>query len=213
MLRVIDPAWLSAKNRGMLPLLFALIIFAFLVLGAVVFVSCAVVPPIRQYALSAALWCAIWGPCTVGWMVLAGLGLVATAFITKNGESQSFHPPRLLEAFGWTYLIVGILATTAVATGIVWLHQAIVRRFTFALFRFYGAGVSAGIGSVFGWLLGWWLMSREVPYYGLIWCVGMLILVVGFALAAYKNARGLRGEPPTNFTWISREEYMGIDPP
>jgi hypothetical protein len=196
----------------MIVLLFGFILFAFLLLGAVVFVACALVPPFRRYALSAALWCAVWGPSTVGWMTLAGLGLVATAFITKNGDSQSFHSPRLLEAFGWAYLIVGILATAVVATGVAWLHQAIVRRFTFALFRLYAAGVSVGIGSVFGCLLGWWLMSREVPYYGLMWCMGMLILMVGFGLAAHRNARQLRGKAPTSLTWISPEEYMGIDP-
>jgi hypothetical protein len=209
--QAIDPGTVSAKNVEMLPLLFGLTIFAFLLLGAVVFVVCAVVPPIRRYALSAALWCAVCGPCTIGWMTLAGLGLAAAAFITKNGDLQSFHSPRLIEGFGWTYLIVGVIATAAVATGIAWLHQKVVRRFTFALFRLYVTAVSAGIGCVFGLFLGWLLMWREVAYYGLIWCVGVVILVVGFAFAAYRNARRLRGEAPTRFTWISPEEYMGVD--
>lgn len=209
--RVIDPAALSAKNGGMFVVLFGLILFAFLVLGAVVFVACALMPPLRHYALSAALWCATWGPCTVGWMTLAGLGLVATAFITKNGDPQSFHSPRLFEVFGWAYLMMGLLVTAAVATGVAWLHQKAVRRFTFALFRVYTTAVSAGIGGVFGFLLGWWIWM-EVLHYGLfLWCLGMPILVVGFGLAAHRNARQLRGNAPTSFTWITSEEYMGVD--
>jgi hypothetical protein len=85
----------------MILLLFAAIVFIFLALGSLVFVACVLVPPTRKYALSAALWCAVWGPCSVGLMTLAGLGLVASAFITKAGDMQSFHGPRLLAAFGW----------------------------------------------------------------------------------------------------------------
>jgi hypothetical protein len=39
----------------------------------------------------------------------------------------------------------------------------------------------------------------------------MLILILGFGIAAYKGARGLRGEAPTNFTWITPEEFAGSD--
>jgi hypothetical protein len=196
----------------MLVLLFAAIIFIFLALGSLVFVACVSAPPTRKYALSAALWCAVWGPCSVGLMTLAGLGLVATAFIAKDGDVQSFHAPKLLAAFGWDYLIVGVLITMAVATGVAWIHQKVVRRSTFTLFRLYAAAVSGGIGSVFGWCLGWWLMWKEVAHYGLVlWCVGMLVLVVAFATAAYKGARQLRGKAPTSFTWISPEEFAGTD--
>jgi hypothetical protein len=201
------------KNDGMLLLLFAAIIFIFLALGSLVFSACVLVPPTRKYALSAALWCAVWGPCSVALMTIAGLGLVATAFITKGGDAQSFHAPRLLAAFGWGYLIVGVLITTSVATGVAWIHQKVVRRFTFWLFRLYAATVSGGIGSVFGWCLGWWMMSKEVAHYVLFWsCTGMVILIVVFATTAYKNAIQLRGSAPTSFTWISQDEFAGTDP-
>lgn len=194
----------------MILLSFAVIVFAFLVLGSVVFVICVAVPPIRQYALSAALWCAVWGPCSVGLMMLAGLGLVATAFITRAGNVESFHAPKLLAAFGWGYLILGFITTAVVASAVSWLHQKIVRRFTFALFRLYATAVCAGIGSVFGWALGWWTAWKEVTSYGpVVWCVCMLALMTGFAMAAFKGARQLRGKAPTNFTWISPEEFMG----
>ena len=194
----------------MLPLLFAMIIFAFLVVGSLVFLACVLVPLTRRYALSAALWCAVWGPCSVGLMVLAGLGLVAEAFITKDRDAQSFHAPRLLSAFGWYYLTFGVVITAAVATAAAWLHQVLVRRITFALFRLYATAVSAGIGSVFGWCLSWWMMEKEIPHYGLpLWGLGMAALIMGFGTAAYKGARALRGKAPTSFTWISPEEFAG----
>ena len=69
-----------------------------------------------------------------------------------------------------------------------------MKRLTFALFRLYTAAVSGGIGSVFGWCLGWWILVKGLGVYGwLLWGVGMLVLVSGFAVVAYKGARGLRG--------------------
>jgi hypothetical protein len=193
----------------MVLLLFAAIVFIFLLLGSLVFVVCATIPPTRKYALSAALWCAVWGPCLVGFLTLAGIGLVATAFITKAGDVQSFHAPRLLETFGWGYLIFGILTTASVATGVSWLHQKLVRRFTFALFRLYATVVCAGIGSVFGWALGWWMSNEGVKYGFVLWPAGMLVLIAAFATAAYKWASQLRGKAPTTFTWISADEFAG----
>jgi hypothetical protein len=143
-------------------------------------------------------------------MVLAGLGLIAEAFITKDGDMQRFHAPRLVAAFGWGYLILGVAVTTAVATAAAWLHQVAVRRLTFALFRLYAAAVSAGMGSVFGWSLGWWMMARDLPSYRLpLWGLGMTALIIGFGAAAYKGAHALRGDAPTTFTWITPEEFTG----
>lgn len=147
-------------------------------------------------------------------MVLAGLGLITAAFIGRVGDVQSFHAPRLVAAFGWGYLILGALVTAAAATGGSLLHQVIVRRFTFALFRLYATVVSAGIGSVFGWCLSWWLLLNGAQRHALPWGIsGMLILVVGFGAAAYKGAHKLRGEAPTSFTWISAEEFAGRELP
>jgi hypothetical protein len=194
----------------MLPFLLAGIVFVFLLLGSIVFLACLLFPRSRQYALSAALWCATWGPCFVALMVIAGVGLITAAFVTKVGSVQSLHAPRLISSFGWTYLIIGILITAIVATGAAWVHQALVKRLTFALFRLYAAAVSAGIGSVFGCCLGWWITATGFgPYGWLLWGFGMLVLTSVFAVMAYKGARGLRGRAPKNFTWISEEEFAG----
>jgi len=195
----------------MLPLVFAAIAFFFLLVGAVVFLICVLLPPTRRYALSAALWCAVWGPCSIAWMTFAGFALIIDAFVTRSGNADSLRAPRLIAAFGWAYLTFGGLATAAVATAVSWLHQVVTQRMTFALFRLYATAVTAGIGSVFGWVLGWFLLAQEKPHHGdaWLWALGMLTLVCGFGSAAYKGARGLRGEAPTTFTWISPEEFAG----
>jgi hypothetical protein len=181
----------------MLPLLFAGIAFLFLLGGSIVFLACLLLPPFRRYALSAALWCAMCGPCSIILMLVAGVGLIATAFIT-NSDGQTFHAPRLLSAFGWSYLAVGVLVTIVVATASALIHQAVVSRFPFALFRLYAAVVSAGIGSIFGWCFGWWMMAKSVngQVSLLLWGICMLALIAGFGVAAYKGARGLRREAP-----------------
>ena len=207
----IDRASIAVKNDGMLPLLFAAIVFIFLALGSLVFVACALVPPARKFALSAALWCAVWGPCSVGFMTLAGLAFIAAALIAKHPNLQSFHAPKLLVEFGLGYLTVGVLITIALATGAARIHQKIVRRFTFTLFRLYATAVSGGIGSVFGCCLGWWLMSKQVAHYGiLLWCIGMIVLVVAFATAAYKSAHQLRAKAPASLTRISPHVLLTI---
>lgn len=196
----------------MLFIVFALIIFAFLLVGSIAFLVCVLLPPTRRYALSAALWFAVWGPCSVGMMMLAGLGVAGGALAMKAGNMHWTDTPRLLGALGWSYLIVGVLVTIGVATCVAYLHQWLIHRFTFALFRLYVTAVSAGIGSVFGWSLGWWMMAKGVSHLGVWWwALAMLFLITGFGLATYKNARGLRGRAPAGFTWISPEEFAGFD--
>jgi hypothetical protein len=193
-----------------LPLLFAAIVFAFSLLGSLVFVLCTVLPQTRRFALSAALWCALWGPCSVGLMVLAGLGIVTAAFVGRVGHLQSFHQSKLVEAFGWGYLVVGVIVTFVVATGGAWLHQVLVRRITFVLFRLYATVVCGVMGSVFGLCLGWWFLVKPLTGHVLpFWICVMVILILGFGSAAYNGASGLRGEAPSNFTWITPEEFTG----
>ena len=144
-------------------------------------------------------------------MALAGVGLIAAAFVNKTGDLQTFHAPRLLSVFGWSYLIAGVLITTVVATAAAWIHQFVVMRFTLALFRLYAAAVSAGIGSVFGWCLGWWMMDLGINgnVWLFAWIICMLVLIAGFGVAALRGAHGLRGKAPKSFTWITPAEFSG----
>jgi hypothetical protein len=192
----------------MLVLIFAFDIFFWLTVGAVQYVVCLAVPRLRRYALSAALWWAIWGPCSVGLIVLAGLAIVAQAFITRNGDVSTFHAPHLPISW-WGYVIVGAIVIAAIATCIAWLHQAVVRRFTFALFRLYATAVSAGVGSVFGWCFCGWTLHAELRYGWVLSLAVMLVLIVGFGFTAFRNSRALRGDVPTKFAWVSRQEFEG----
>jgi len=186
-----------------------MVAFFFLVVGAVMFLFCVLFPQLRPYALSVALWFATLGPCAIGLMMLAGMAMVADAFLAQTGNMPSMHMPRWPAALGWGYAAAGAFFSAGVATAVAWLHQAITRRLTFLLFRLYVTAVIAGIGSVFGWVLSWWILSLEVPHAWIWSLLGMLILVSGFGTAAYKGARGLRGESPTTFPWVSPEEFAG----
>ncbi len=194
----------------MVVLILGWVIFFWLIVGSVQYLLCLAVPRLRRYALSAALWWAVWGPCSVALMMLAGLAFVVQAFMTQEGAASHLHLPNLPVVLGWGYVILGAAGTAAVATSVAWLHQAVARRLTFALFRLYATAVSAGIGSVFGWCFGLWMLPREMRYGWAVWGTVMLALIVGFGLAAYREPRALRGEPPTTFPWVSREEFDGI---
>ena len=108
-------------------------------------------------------------------MTLAGLALVVDAFISKGGDPHLLKHPHLLATFGWTYLAVGALLTAVVASIAAWLHQFIVHRFTFVLFRLYATAVVSGIGSVFGWCLCWWMLSRDI---GHVWVWSLLTMLL-----------------------------------
>jgi hypothetical protein len=193
----------------MLDFIVPALLFLFLVVGAVVFLVCILIAPLRRFALSAALWCAMWGPCSAAFLLLAGTAFLAEASISTNGDMQIMHMPRLLAVLGWGYLTLAVLGTTVIATGVAWLHQVLVHRLTFLLFRLYATVVCAGIGSVFGWCIAWTLLENEVNHTLPLSILGMLVLTVSFGTAAYKAARSLRGKPAKTFTWITAEEFHG----
>ena len=192
----------------MLLVLFPLIIFSFLLVGSVVFLLCVTVPITRRFALSAALWWAMWGPFSVAFLSLAGVVLVGTAFTGNGNHSYTLQNTRLLSTFGWGYLIVAGLLTTIAASSASWLHQFLMHRCTYALFRLYATVVVSGIRSVFGWCISWWMLDRGVAYVWVWSILGMVSLVAAFGLTAYKGAYALRGQAPTKFTWITEVEFL-----
>lgn len=198
----------------MIFLLAAIILFFFLALGTIVFLICVLVPPSRKYALSTALWFAIWGPCVAAFLFLAVFGLIAGGIALQATHMKWEDTPRLISAMGTGSLIVGAIAICLIASIAAWLHQAAIHRITFALFRIYATFVVAGIGSVLGLLavllaIGWllpayadWAAALSVP-----------VLMALFGFVAYKSARALRGSAPTHFTWITADEFAGPENP
>jgi hypothetical protein len=200
------------KVVRMLPLLFAAVVFTFLVAGAAAFVICAAIPPLRRYALSAALWFACCGPTAVALIVLVILAEAADAYLTSPGHRpslQGFQIPALPLVPGWGWLILGASVMAVVATIAAWLHQKIVRRSTLALFQLYATAVSVAIGAVFGLCLEGWMLSAGIRNSWVWWLISMPVLMAAFGFFAYRSARSLRGKAPTRFTWISVEEYDG----
>lgn len=200
----------AGKNGGMLALLVPMLLLLFLSIGGVVFVVCAAVAPLRRYALSAALWCAMWGPCIAGLIVLAGTAMLADISLTQKNGLSNFHLPHLTHSIGWVLAACAAVAIAAVATAIAWLHQAAIHRLTFALFRLYATLVCGGIGSVFSLWVGWRLIGLQIRFAPFLMLAAMLLLVVAFGAGAYRGARSLRGTAPANFTWITEEEFNGI---
>jgi len=195
----------------MLVLLCVGIVFFFLVIGAAVFVLCSLARPLRRYALSSALWCAVWGPCTVAWLMLGGLVLVANRLAMAAAETRRFHLPSLPPKGSWiAYLAAYVICTALTATIVASAHQFIVHRMTLPLFRIYASLVSAGVGSVWGWCLWLWIMNNtDLPYRFLLCSLAMLALCSGFGYAGFRGAKQLRGEAPETFALVSREEFQG----
>jgi hypothetical protein len=194
----------------MLPLLLLAVVFFFLVVGAAAFVFCVLMPPLRKYSLSAALWCATWGPCSVAWIMLAGLVMVANDLAMQAAQARRFHLPNLPNNLGVGYAVLGLLGMLLVATPVAWIHQMLVRQMTFALFRIYAGLVSAGVGSIWGWCLYIWLvLNTHLPYRFSIWALGMMGLCAGFGYEGFRWARKLRGDTPTKPGLVSQEEFEG----
>lgn len=190
-------------------MLVPILLLLFLTIGGMVFLVCAALPSLRRYALSAALWCAMWGPCIAGLIVLAGTAMLADISLTQRNGVSNFHLPHLSHPIGWALGACIVLAITAIATGVAWLHQAAIHRLTFALFRLYATVVCGGIGGVFGVWFGWWLIGESFRFAPFFAIAGMLLLIVSFGAAAYRGARSLRGSAPANFSWITEQEFNG----
>ena len=110
--------------------------------------------------------------------------------------------PRLFATLGWGYLASGALLTVGVASTCAWLHQALIDRLPFSIFRIYATLVVSGIGSVFGWCVGLWRLLYGYDGHAslVLWLLAMVALILGFGFSAFKGASGLR----TPRSWFSR---------
>lgn len=195
----------------MLPLLCAAIVFLFLAMGAIVFAICGLIPPLRRYSLSAALWCAAWGPRTVAWIVLTGLVLIANGMAMQAAQSGHLQLPEISKQLWTVYGIAGLLGIAITATAVSVVHQWLIHRITFPLFRIYAGLVSAGVGSIWGWGLCMWLVLDLRLHFGvLLAALGMIALCAAFGCAGWHWARDLRGNAPTSFTLVTLEEFEGV---
>lgn len=175
----------------MLPLLIAGISFFFLAMGAVVFLAMVSRPEPRRFALSGALFVAAFGPCVAALVLFAMLVLVASFLsvtATHTAVNNLFH---IFEALGWAYVIVGGICSFIIAAGAAKLHQMVIERLPFVLFRLYATVVVAGIGNVFGWCFIFFFAGRLGSHSVAFAVVILFVLTVAFGAAGYRFAASL----------------------
>lgn len=173
--------------------------FAALVVGAVQFLLCVAVPRLRKYALSAAAWWVVFGVCFLG---------ISLSLMIGGGIAIDRGWLRAMPRWSaWGTVAVACLVAAVVATAAARVHQAIVRRFTFALFRLYATGVVAGIGSVFGWCLAIACLAHPFPYAWVFAICGVGTPTIVFGYMAGQHAGTLRGGAPERWAWATPEEF------
>lgn len=190
----------------MLVLFAAMVIYAFLLLGAMVFVASIAIPTCRMYSLSTALWFAACGPFLTGVAILAGLAIVANSAV-MNGDHFSVAVSGLQKILWRGSAVAGLIGVAIAATAIAWVHQFVIHRMTFALFRVYVTAVCTGIGSVLGLFLFLLLNYFHNVYAFLSVLIGSLSLCIVFGNAGYRYASALRGDYPEKYAWITEDEF------
>ncbi len=192
------------------------LLLPFLVGGLVVFLVCVAVPWLQKYALSAALWFLALVPGFLVW-VLIGLGAV----IGQDALGKGMYYPGWVMSF-WhvfgsqaakiTLIAVGMAGTMVLATAIAVVHQFVIHRITFALFRLYAGFVMGGAAVLWGSLVGAVVATYlETQWEVAFVVVTTLVIALGWAGARLgsRMARRLRGRAPERYTWISEAEYFG----
>jgi hypothetical protein len=189
------------------------IAFPFLAMGCVCFLLCAVIPPLRRFALSSSLWCVACVPCLfaiLAAVVLWSLGVDALQRLMKPdfGASLSLHQTSWL---GWLVAISTFVFTVVGATAITFIHGIIVHRLTLALFRLYVAIVSFGVGILtcsfvlFAFAMHLLSLTAFLPA-----ALASLLAASALAYACFRNAAGFRGSYPQRFPVVTPEEFGNI---
>lgn len=189
----------------MVLVVFFFIIEFFLLVGVAIFALSAAIPATRRYALSAALWCACWGPCTVALTLFGIMSAVGGSLLPRLwGHAPDPVPQWAPES---AYLVVAIVVTLVVASTAAVLHQWMIERMTLALFRLYCMVVLAGIGGTILLALSFWLVASSAGSFSVIaFLVALLFPCLG-GYAGFRWANHLRGTRPVAFQWITPEEF------
>ena len=192
------------------------LLLPFLVGGLAVFLVCLAIPWLQRFALSAALWFLALLPGLMLWLLIE----VGAAF-GQEALGRRFAYPRwevaLWHAFGsqaaqTTLIAVGMAGTIVMATMIAVVHQFVIQRVTFALFRLYAGFVTGGVAVLWGSLAGAVVASTlDAPWEIAFVVVTTLVVALGWggAMLGSRIARRLRGRAPLRFTWITEDEFYG----
>lgn len=194
------------------------LLLPFLVGGLVVFLVCLAIPWLQRYAMSVALWFLALLPGLLLWLLIE----VGAAFGQDALVRHLWYPRwemSLWQAFSssaaqTTLVVLGMASTIVLATMVAVVHQFVIQRLTFALFRLYAGFVTGGVAVLWGSLVGAVVASYlDAPWEVAFVVVTTLVTALGWggARLGSRIARRLRGRAPLRFTWISEEEYYGTD--
>jgi len=192
------------------------LLLPFLVGGLAVFLLCLAIPWLQRFALSAALWCLALLPGLLLWLLIE----VGAEFGQEALGRRLSYPHwelSLWHAFGspaaqTTLIAAGMAGTIVLATTIAVVHQFVIQRVTFALFRLYAGFVTGGVAVLWGSLAGAIVASTlDAPWEVALVVVGGLVTALGWcgAVLGCRIARRLRGHAPLRFTWITEDEFYG----
>jgi len=203
----------SGQNGSMIFFL----LLPLLVGGLAVYVICVAIPWLQKYALSAALWFLALLPGLLLWLLI-GVG----ALVGQDAVGRGMYSPRWEMSF-WhvfgspaarvTLTAIGITGIVVMATIIAVVHQFVIHRLTFALFRLYAGFVTGSVAVLSGSLVGAVVATYlEAPWEVAFVVVTTLVAALGWAGArlGIRIARRLRGRAPERYTWVTEAEYYGV---
>lgn len=192
------------------------LLLPFLAGGLAVFLVCVAIPWLQRYALSAALWFVALLPGLLLWLLI-GVGASLGQDALLRELSSPHWETSLWHIFGTpaaqtTLIAIGMAGTIVMATIIAVVHQFVIQRITFALFRLYAGFVTAGAAVLSGSLVGAVVATYlEAPWEVAFVVVTTMVTALGWggAKLGSRIARRLRGRAPLRYTWVTEAEYYG----
>ncbi len=192
------------------------LLLPFVVGGLLVFLVCLTIPWLQQFALSAAVWFLALLPGLLIWLLI-GLGAALGEDTLRQHLSYPNWEMSLWHAFGSpaariTLTAIGLAGTILLATVVAAVHQFVIHRITFALFRLYAGFITATAAVAWGSLAGAVIATYlEAPWEVAFVVVTTMVAALGWggAKLGSRMARRLRGPAPSRLTWILEEEFYG----
>jgi hypothetical protein len=160
--------------------------------------------------LASSLWCVACVPCLIAILaavILWSLGVDALQRLLKPdfGTSLSFHHASWL---GWTLAITTVVVTIAGATTVTLIHGIIIRRLTLALFRFYVAMVSFGVGILTCSFISFAFATHLLSLVSFLpAALAGLLAASALTYVCFRNATSFRGSYPQRFPVVTPDEF------
>jgi hypothetical protein len=193
------------------------LIIPFLFIGSIAYLLCAVIPPLRRFAMPSSLW--LLSLCIGLYLWISIILVMALGYDRWNAHAQELHLWHIKDfklpetkAFSIVSIVALVATCLTLASLVTVIHQVIIHRLTLALFRLYVAGVSLGVGITFFLPASVFLATRSSPpslQTAAMFAALLLGLAAALALAFFclKRSSQFRGAYPQNFALVTRDEF------